>query len=225
MDAFLGTIFAWPGTYAPSVWAYCDGRSLQINTYAGLFAVISTQFGGDGMSTFKLPDLRGRMVLGANGPTPLTNRAIGAFGGLEQATATGTGATNVTLTTANIPSHTHAATLSLAGLTGDTKISVGTALTGGLTLASQDATLNSTVGGIPGAASIYLPAATTQTAPVTLGGVTTTVGGSGSVSIDNTGSGTAFPVSVNVAVTTPTLPPYLVLNYIICLQGIYPSRG
>lgn len=226
MDAFLGTILMWPGNFAPANWAYCDGRILSIHAgNEALFTIIGTQFGGNGVSTFQLPDLRGRTAIGPNGQNPLTNRIVGAFGGQEQATGTGTGSTNVTLTSAHLPAHNHTATLSLAGLTANTQISVGTAITGGQLLASTGATLSSTTGGVPGAAAIYLPAATPQTAPVTLGGVTTTVGGSGSVDIASSGTGSSFPVSVNVAVTTPTLSPYLVLNYIICLSGIYPSRG
>lgn len=224
MDAFLGTILAWPIEYAPQDWAFCDGRSLNISQYTALFALIGTQYGGDGKTYFKIPDLRGRMILGAYGQAPLTSQPLSKTGGAESATATGTGSTGIVLTTANLPAHTHTASLSLAGLSGDTKISVSTGLTGGLNNATQDATFTSTTGGIPGAASIFLPAGTAQTKPVTLGGVTTTVAGTGSVSIGNTGSGTPIPVNVNVVTTTPTVPPYMALNFIICLVGIYAPR-
>lgn len=223
MDAFLGTILAWPIEYAPQDWAFCDGRSLNINQYAALYSLIGTQYGGDGKVTFNLPDLRGRVVLGANALSPLTPHALGKTGGAEVVAATGTGSTSITLTTANLPAHTHTATLSLAGLSGDTKINVSTGV-GGQNNATQGATLTGTTGGTQNAASIYLPSGTAQTAPVTLGGVTTTVTGTGSVAIGNTGSGTAIPVAMNVVTNTPTMPPYMALNFIICLVGIYAPR-
>lgn len=224
MDAFLGTIFAWPIEYAPQDWVFCDGRSLNISQYTALFALIGSQYGGDGKTYFKVPDLRGRMVLGAYGQSPLSSQPLGKTGGAESVTSVGTGAANITLTTANLPSHTHTASLSLAGLSGDTKISVSTALTGGLNNATQGATLSSTTGGIPGAASIYLPSGTAQTSPVTLGGVATTVTGTGTVGIGNTGNGATLPVPLSVTSVTPTVPPYMALNYIICVVGIYAPR-
>jgi len=222
MDAFLGTILPWPGTYAPAGWAFCDGSPLQVSQYPALFAVISNQFGGDGRTTFKLPDLRGRTILGTNGQTPLTSRAIAATGGAEQASVVATGTANVALTTANLPAHAHPATLSMSGLTATTKISVSTGTNGQLN-AVQDAVLSSTAGGSSGAA-VYLAPPNAPAAPVTLGGVSTTVTGSGSVTVGNTGGGTPFPVTVNVPVAAPTLPPFLVLNYIICLEGLFPPH-
>lgn len=223
MDAFLGTILAWPIEYAPQDWVFCDGRSLNISQYTALFALIGTQYGGDGKTYFKVPDLRGRVVLGAYGQAPLTSQPLSKTGGAESVTTTGTGSTAIVLTTANLPAHTHTATLSLAGLSGDTKISVSTGV-GGQNNATQGATLTSTTGGTQNAASIYLPSGTAQTTPVTLGGVATTVTGTGSVGIGNTGSGTAIPVNVNVLTTTPTVPPYMALNFIICVVGIYAPR-
>lgn len=224
MDAFLGTILAWPIEYAPQDWVFCDGRSLNISQYTALFALIGTQYGGDGKTYFKVPDLRGRVVLGAYGQAPLTSQPLSKTGGAESVTTTGTGSTGIVLTTANLPAHTHTATLSLAGLSGDTKISVGTATTGGGTTATPNATLTSTGTGLPASAGIYLPSGTAQTAPVTLGGVATTVNGTGSVGIGSTGSGTPIPINVNVVTTTPTLPPYMALNYIMCVVGIYAPR-
>lgn len=223
MEAYLGTILPWPGTYAPAGWAYCDGRSLSINSYAALFAVIGTNYGGDGQSTFKLPDLRGRTILGTNSQPPLTTRLLGQTGGAETATATGTGTGSLTLTVANLPAHNHTASLSLSGLTGTTTINVGTG-TGGQLLATEGCTLASTAGGATGAA-IYQLSSVAPVAPVKLGGVSTTVGGSGSVTVNNTGNGAAIPIGVNVTASGATLPPFLVLNYIICLVGLFPSRN
>lgn len=223
MDAFLGTILPWPASYAPAGWAFCDGRILQVNQYQALFAVIGPQYGGNGSTTFALPDLRGRTILGTNGQPPLSNRTAGQHGGAESVSAVGSGAASVTLTQANLPAHTHNATLSMSGLNAVTDISVSTG-TGGQLAATQGATLASTAAGASGAA-IYQPSSVAPVAPVTLGGVSTTVSGSGSVTVANTGDGAAVPVSVTVTTPVATLPPFLTLNYIICLNGIFPTRN
>lgn len=223
MDAFLGTILPWPASYAPAGWAFCDGRILQVNQYQALFAVIGPQYGGNGSTTFALPDLRGRTILGTNGQPPLSNRTAGQHGGAESVSAVGSGAASVTLTQANLPAHTHNATLSMSGLNAVTDISVSTG-TGGQLAATQGATLASTASGASGAA-IYQPSSVAPVAPVTLGGVSTTVSGSGSVTVANTGDGAAVPVNVTVTTPVATLPPFLALNYIICLNGIFPTRN
>jgi len=223
MDAFIGTILPWPGTFAPTGWAFCDGRLLQIQSNQALYSILGTQYGGDGNSTFALPDLRGRTVLGPDGQPPLAARTVAQKGGAETGAAIGTGTGALTLTQANLPAHTHSATLSLSGLGASTDISVGTG-TGGQLAATPGATLTSTAGGASGAA-IYQAASVAPVAPVTLGGVKTTVSGSGSVTVDPTGGGAPAAVSVNVNAQVPTMTPFLVLNYILCLNGIYPSRN
>lgn len=223
MEAFVGTILPWPANYAPAGWHFCDGSILQIMNYQALYAVIGAQYGGDGRTTFALPDLRGRTILGTNGQPPLTNRTPGQKGGFESVAATGSGSTSVTLTTANLPAHSHAATLSMSGLNATTNISVSTG-TGGQLAATQGATLASTASGASGAA-IYQPSNVAPVAPVTLGGVSTTVTGNGSVTVADTGGGAAVPVNMTVTTPVATLPPFLALNYIICLNGLYPTRN
>jgi microcystin-dependent protein len=60
MDAFIGTILLLPIDYAPDGWLLCDGRKIQIRSNEALFALLGTKFGGDGESTFAIPDLRGK---------------------------------------------------------------------------------------------------------------------------------------------------------------------
>jgi microcystin-dependent protein len=67
MDPFLGEIRLFPYSYAPTGWAACDGTVLQINQYQALFALIGTSFGGDGRTTFAMPDLRGKAPLSSPG--------------------------------------------------------------------------------------------------------------------------------------------------------------
>ncbi len=60
-----GSIVLWPCDFAPRNWMFCHGQTLQIADYASLFSLLGTTYGGDGMQTFKLPDLRGRVPVGA----------------------------------------------------------------------------------------------------------------------------------------------------------------
>ncbi len=101
MDPYLGEIRLFAGNYAPQQWALCNGQLLQISEYDALYTLLGTTYGGDGQSTFGLPDLRGRVVVGvgtsASSGTPYVT---GQLGGVEQ----------VTLTNANLPVHTHSET-------------------------------------------------------------------------------------------------------------------
>jgi microcystin-dependent protein len=96
-EPFLGEIRMFGFNFAPAGWAQADGQLLSIAQNTALFSLLGTQFGGDGTSTFALPDLRGR-VANSQGPGPgLTNRVVGQNGGAE----------TVILTTAQMPNHTH----------------------------------------------------------------------------------------------------------------------
>src|SRR5437660_12897207 len=90
---YVGEIRMFAGNFAPAGWMFCEGQLLPISEYETLFNLIGTTYGGDGQSTFSLPDLRGRL------PAHFGNGYVLAeTGGVEE----------VTLTTAQIPSHTHA---------------------------------------------------------------------------------------------------------------------
>src|SRR5881394_26425 len=94
---YVGEIRMFAGNFAPNGWMFCEGQTLPISENTVLFQLIGTTYGGDGQTTFNLPDLRGRLPLhqgtGPNGRT----FTIGEFAGVE----------SVTLTTSQIPSHTH----------------------------------------------------------------------------------------------------------------------
>jgi len=97
----VGTIVAYAGTAPPDGWLICNGSEVSRTVYANLFATIGTLWGnGDGLTTFNLPDLRGRGPIGAGQGNGLTNRILSESGGEEQHT----------LTIAEMPSHTHSAT-------------------------------------------------------------------------------------------------------------------
>lgn len=97
MDGYLGEIKMFAGTYAPAGWVYCWGQMLNITQYQSLYAIVGVQFGGDGQTTFGVPDLRGRVPVGAGTGPGLTPRLPGQMGGQE----------HVTLAETQIPQHTH----------------------------------------------------------------------------------------------------------------------
>ncbi len=94
---FVGQIALFAGSFAPRGWAFCDGRLLSIAQNSALFSILGTTYGGDGMSTFALPDLRGRAPIGYGQANGLTPRSLGEIGGAEQ----------VTLNMTQLPSHNH----------------------------------------------------------------------------------------------------------------------
>jgi microcystin-dependent protein len=96
-DPFLGTIGLFGFDFTPRGWAQCNGQILAISANSALFSLIGTTYGGDGSTTFALPDLRGRVAIHEGTGAGLTNRSIGERAGSE---------TN-TLTTSNLPSHNH----------------------------------------------------------------------------------------------------------------------
>ncbi|UFJ39582.1 tail fiber protein [Brevibacillus humidisoli] len=97
-DAYVGEIRMFAGNFAPLGWAFCDGQLLSISENSTLFSLIGTTYGGDGETTFALPDLRGRIPLHAGtNPTTGTAYPLGQKGGVE----------TVTLTVDQLPAHTH----------------------------------------------------------------------------------------------------------------------
>ncbi len=171
-EPFLGEIIMFAGNFAPRGWALCDGQLLPISSYTALFSILGTTYGGDGRTTFALPDLRGRAPIHAGVGPGLSSRSLGSRSGSE---------TN-TLDATQLPNHSHTFTNSV-----DT--APGTAATPG-------------AGTMPAEASedIYGEGEAVINTTVT----TSAVGGS-------------LPVN--------NMQPYLTVNYIIALQGVFPSRS
>lgn len=96
-DPFVGEIRMFGGNFPPAGWAFCEGQAMPISEYETLFNLIGTTYGGDGESTFNLPDLRGRLPLHMGTRSGGSTYQIGEFGGVEQ----------VTLTVNQIPAHNH----------------------------------------------------------------------------------------------------------------------
>ena len=99
-EAYIGEIRMFAGNYAPENWALCDGRTLPISQNEALYSLLGTTYGGNGSTTFGLPDLRGRLPIGMGQGTGLINRPLGQQTGVE----------TVTLTESNLPAHNHAFT-------------------------------------------------------------------------------------------------------------------
>ncbi len=84
MESFIGSIFAFGGNFAPQGTFPCDGRLLEINEYSPLFSILGTTYGGDGVTTFALPDLRGRAATGWGDGPGLTPVELGQVYGAER---------------------------------------------------------------------------------------------------------------------------------------------
>lgn len=96
-EPFVGEIRMFAGNFAPRGWAFCDGQLLAVSQNDALFSLLGTIYGGDGRTTFGLPDLRGRIPIHAGTGPGLSPRRLGAKGGAEK----------VTLTVNQLPSHSH----------------------------------------------------------------------------------------------------------------------
>lgn len=105
MDPFLGEIRMFAGNFAPRGWATCDGQILPIAQNTALFSLLGTTYGGNGQTTFALPDLRGRVPVHVGQGPGLSPYSLGQSAGSE----------NVTLTSGQMPGHTHTLNASSAG--------------------------------------------------------------------------------------------------------------
>ena len=98
MEVYIGMIFLFAGNFAPTGFMLCEGQLLPIAQYTALFSILGTNYGGNGQSTFGLPDLRGRVPVGVGQGPQLSPYYLGQEGGSETAT----------ILQANMPPHTHA---------------------------------------------------------------------------------------------------------------------
>lgn len=103
-SAYISEIRAFAGTFVPAGWLACNGQLVSIQEYEPLYVLVGTTYGGDGVNTFGLPNLSGRQAIGQGQSTApgSTNHPLGSQGGAE----------TVTLTTAQLPAHSHSAVVS-----------------------------------------------------------------------------------------------------------------
>jgi microcystin-dependent protein len=167
-EPFLGQIKAVAFDFAPRGWAQCNGQLLPIQQNQALFALLGTQYGGNGIQTFALPDLRGRTIVG-------TGLGLGIPEILQGDRA---GAETTFLTVNNLPSHSH------------------------------------TIGANSGAGTTSVP---TNNFPANSGALDKEYS-----STSNSTMSTTFPSGGNQPINN--MKSYSTVNYIIALQGIFPSR-
>jgi microcystin-dependent protein len=181
IDPYLGNVTVFAGNFPPEDWQFCRGQLLPIQQYTTLFALISNLYGGDGVSTFALPDLSGRRAIHAGQGNGLANYSLAQTGGAE----------TLTLTQAQIPAHSHTLT----------------SITGAPGASGQPGTVNSPTNAVPA----IVPNADAYTD--TPGGV-------------DLGASTNHVPSVIAggAASIDVLSPYLVMNYVIAVSGIFPVR-
>ena len=170
-EGFIGEIRMFAGNFAPKDWAFCQGQILSIAQNTALFSILGTTYGGDGRVTFALPNLSGRVPVGVGQGAGLTNRQLGEMSGTE----------TVTLTTAQMPAHSH----TVNAVTAD---------------GNQNLPTNSFPANTKTLDKEYSTVAPNTTMNPTMIGV----------------SGGSQPFGV--------MQPSLGMNYIICVNGIYPSR-
>jgi microcystin-dependent protein len=169
-DPFIGQIDIVGFNFAPFGWAFCDGSLHAISQNQALFALIGTTYGGDGQTTFALPDLRGRMAIGAGQGPGLQSYFVGQMGGEEQ----------VTLNLSQLPFHSHAA--------------IGTSARASALGPGSSEWATTTV---------FLYSSTGLNPVAMNSGAIGAVGGGGA---------------------HENRPPFLVMNFIISLFGVFPSQ-
>ncbi|WP_118975669.1 phage tail protein [Taibaiella koreensis] len=180
VDPYLATVTIFAGNFAPLSWAFCNGSLQSIAANTALYALLGTTYGGDGVTTFALPDLRGRSAVGTGQGPGQPNYILGQAAGTEQ----------TTLLSSNLPMHNHVV-LSVTGAPG---------------AFNDSGNQSNPAGNVPADFSSRYTTVTGdgQLAPTSALSNTPIAGGS-------------TPVS--------NLSPYLAMNYIICTEGIFPSRN
>ena len=192
---FLSLICLWPIQWAPRFWSICDGHMIAITQNTALYSLLGTNYGGDGRTNFGIPDFRGRAPVGA-GHGPVTGYyQLGQMGGYE----------SVPLSLAQLPIHSHASTFNPSSVSLKASPVAGTEKVPGTnnatTLAASDL-------GRGDASNIY----NSETPTVDLN---MDASFEGAVTVENSGTGQAHN----------NMQPYTSVNYIIALEGIYPSRN
>ncbi len=173
MEGTIGEVRLFGGNFAPRAWAFCEGQLLAISSNDALFSILGTMYGGDGRTTFALPDLRSRAMVGVGHGPGLSDYRIGQKGGAE----------DVTITVAQLPSHNH--------MVNAYDQPANKQQPGGHILSREAA----------GATAPYSDRSPNTTMRSTM------IGNAGGYQSHN------------------NLQPLIAIHYIICLYGIYPSRG
>lgn len=181
MEGVIGYTTLFAGNFAPKTWAFCQGQIINIASNTALFSILGTVYGGNGTTTFGLPDLRGRTIVGVGQGPGLSQYSLGQVGGSE----------SDTLSILQMPAHVHPVAVVAANPSTESDANASTA--------SGNVYARDTNGISPYTASLNVNMASLQ----------------GTIEMASTGSNIPFSI----------LRPVLGLNYIICMQGVYPARN
>jgi microcystin-dependent protein len=202
-DPFMGEIRMVGFSFAPQGWASCNGQAVSIAQNNALFALLGVTFGGDGVTNFNLPDFQGRSPVGMGNGVGLSPIQQGDKYGNE----------NVNILQTQMPMHTHTATSAAITVNSNGQAAIPAATTG--TTQAEPGT-NAVLGPIAAAGRPGTLYATTA-ANTTLAPFNVSVSGSvtpPAPTIGNAGGSLPLPIR----------NPYLGTNFIIALQGVFPSR-
>ncbi|KJS34054.1 MAG: hypothetical protein VR70_18735 [Rhodospirillaceae bacterium BRH_c57] len=205
MDYFMGMIGVFGFYWAPEYFSTCQGQILTVNQYQALYTLLGGTYGGSPPTTFGLPNLQGRTVIGQGilaEPSGTHQYQMGQF----------SGATQTALSTAQMPAHIHTATISGGGAGTAANVHVSTS-PGTKTTPAPGDYLGAVNNANPDPVSLYVDQASPGTT-VALGGVTGGGGSGGTITINPAGNSGAFSL----------MQPYMVMNPCICVQGLYPIR-
>jgi len=205
-DAFIAMIIGFAPNFTPRNWSSCSGQQLAISTNTALFSLIGTIYGGDGRTTMALPDLRGRAPIGAGHGSGMDTYVQGQRVGQER----------VTLTPLEMPKHSHTATLQVNV---DAKALMHGVNEEASTGDPTDAVVANSVyqqsRAVKHDVNSYVKSPdSSKLVAMSDDAIKTTTTASGTVTIAETGA----------AVPHENRSPSLVINWIIALEGIYPSR-
>ncbi|AUG54026.1 phage tail protein [Thalassospira marina] len=203
MEGYIGVIQALGFDFAPRNWALCRGQLIAISQNTALFDLIKTIYGGDGRTSFALPDLQGRNPLGFGNGAGVPRYEIGEK----------TGTASTTLTSAHMPSHTHPHTYNGAHTEGALYVSKQS---GTAQIPSDGDFIGVPANNVGAVGSLFVPAAeVSSTQMAAIAGVTGSGFDNSQFIIGNSGGNIDFSI----------VSPIIAINYSICLYGIYPSRN
>ncbi|WDF53912.1 phage tail protein [Mucilaginibacter sp. KACC 22063] len=197
MEGYIGEIRLFAGNFAPYSWNLCAGQLLSVAGNTALFAILGTQYGGNGTSTFGLPDFAGRVAVCTGDGLGLSEYVNGESGG----TAT------VTLLQSQMAAHNHLVNVqqTISGTVSINALSAG---------ADQFDPTGCMIAG-DGTTLLFSNGTPVPMSPKSISASNFTLPAPTVSNVTNVGGGTAHN----------NLQPYLGLNYIICLMGIFPSRN
>ena len=193
MEGTLGEIRGFAANFAPRSWMFCQGQIMPISSNQALFAILGTTYGGDGRTTFGLPDLRGRMPIGTGTGLGLTPRRLGSRSGVE----------DVVLSVLQIPPHNHPGSFTPTG--------ASVSMPAATTTANENSPENSVLAVPDGSPDIQIYSSGTPDTRMASAEVSV----SGRIDIGFTGGHNPHT----------NMPPFLVINWIICVEGVFPSRS